>query len=51
MEFRNREIIENNFVFCLWSKPKIYGKYIKRINSLDKFLETDSAKFFLYNRL
>lgn len=46
MEFRNREIIENNFVFCLWSKPKIYGKYIKRINSLDKFLETDSAKFF-----
>ena len=46
MEFRNREIIENNFVFCLWSRPKTYGKYIKRINALDKFLETDSAKFF-----
>lgn len=46
MEFRNREIIENNFVFCLWSQPKIYGKYIKRINALDRFLETESAKFF-----
>ena len=30
----------------MWSRPKTYGKYIKRINALDKFLETDSAKFF-----
>lgn len=46
MEFRNREIIENNFVFCLWKNPKIYSKFSKKIDELSFFFKEESSSFY-----
>lgn len=46
MEFRNREIMENNFVFCLWKNPKIYSKFSKKIDELSFFFKEDSSSFY-----
>ena len=46
MEFKKREIIEMNFVFCLWKNPRIYAKYMRKINEMNKFLEFNNAKLY-----
>lgn len=48
MEFKNREIIENNFVCCLWKNPKIYNKYIKKIDELSYFFEFKTSEFYYH---
>ncbi len=41
---KNRNIIEGNFIFCLWKEPELYGDY-KEINANNDFL-LDDSKFY-----
>lgn len=41
----NRNIIEGNFIFCLWSEPELYGDYCNDIRT-NKDILTDSGQFY-----
>ncbi|MEI2465149.1 DnaB-like helicase C-terminal domain-containing protein [Niallia taxi] len=41
----NRELIEANFIFCLWRNPDLYGDYEKEIRA-DRDLLTEDGKFY-----
>lgn len=40
-----RELIEGNFIFCLWKNPELYGDYMNEIIA-DKDFLTDDGKFY-----
>lgn len=40
-----REMIEANFIFCLWKNPELYGDYEKEIRA-DRDLITPDGKFY-----
>lgn len=42
---KNRNIIEGNFIFCLWKDPELYGDY-KEIKVNDDFLLGDSKFYY-----
>ncbi len=37
---------EYNFVFTLWKFPKLYSRYISKIEKIDKFFDNKDANFF-----
>ncbi|MGK4040813.1 DnaB-like helicase C-terminal domain-containing protein [Heyndrickxia oleronia] len=41
----NREMIEANFIFCLWRNPELYGDYEKEVIA-DQHLLTDDGRFY-----
>jgi hypothetical protein len=41
----NRDMIEANFIFCLWKNPDLYGDYEKEIRA-DRDLLTDDGKYY-----
>lgn len=41
----DRNMIEANFIFCLWKDPELYGEYDKQIKA-DKDFLTDDGKFY-----
>lgn len=40
-----REIIEANFIFCLWKNPELYDEYQKEVKA-DRDLFTDDGRFY-----
>lgn len=41
----NRDMIEANFIFCLWRNPDLYGDYEKDVRA-DKDLMTEDGRFY-----
>lgn len=49
MDFtKDRGIVEGNFVFSLWQKPKLYRKYNKKIEKMNGVFSCEDMKFFYY---
>lgn len=47
MDFtEQRTICEYNFVFTLWKFPKLYGKFINKINKIENFFSNKDANFY-----
>lgn len=42
---QNRELIEANFIFCLWRNPDLYGDYDKEVRA-DRDLLTEDGRFY-----
>jgi replicative DNA helicase len=41
----NRDMIEANFIFCLWKNPDLYGDYEKEVRA-DRDLLTEDGRFY-----
>ncbi|MGG2091337.1 DnaB-like helicase C-terminal domain-containing protein [Bacillus sp. S13(2024)] len=41
----NREMVEANFIFCLWRNPDLYGDYEKDVRA-DRDLLTEDGRFY-----
>ena len=47
MDFeKDKTRYEYNFVFTLWKFPKLYSRYISKIEKMDKFFDNKDANFF-----
>lgn len=42
---QNRELVEANFIFCLWRDPELYGDYEKEVRA-DRDLLTDDGRYY-----
>lgn len=49
MDFtQDRAIVEGNFVFSLWKKPKLYSRYNRKIEKMNKVFSCEEMKFFYF---
>lgn len=49
MDFANeRAIVEGNFVFSLWQKPRLYQKYRRKIDEIGDIFSVFDSKFFYF---
>lgn len=47
MDFEKKKtIMEHNFVFSLWKNPRLYSKYINKIEKMEKLFDNKDANFF-----
>lgn len=47
MDFEKKKtIMEHNFVFSLWKNPKLYSRYINKIDKMEKLFDSKDANFF-----
>lgn len=43
---QNRQMLEANFIFCLWKDPELYGEYSKELNPSKDFITPDGVFYY-----